>query len=60
MEKTAGKAWEPPRGRNHPYIVKLIKAGYLKHCVMRCGFEAFDTGVTWTDAGKLAVSEVIK
>jgi len=55
-EKTGGKAWEPPKGRDHPFIATLVNAGYLKHCVMRCGFEAMDTGVAWTEAGQAQFS----
>jgi hypothetical protein len=53
--KSGGKAWEPP-DRNHPLIVRLIERGYLRRCVMRCGFEAFDSGVNWTDAGHAALT----
>ena len=50
-EKTGGKAWEP-RDRCHPFIGMLIDGGWVKYCAMRCGFEAFDTGVNWTDAAR--------
>jgi len=55
--KTHGKAWEP-QNLKAPLIVHLIDAGYLKRCAMRCGFEAFDTGVDWTDAGKVAAKAI--
>jgi hypothetical protein len=56
FEKSNGQAWEPP-APNHPWLVKLIDAGYLKRCDMRCGFEAFkDSGVTWTQAGRDAIA----
>jgi hypothetical protein len=56
LEKTGGKAWEPPAPR-YPWIVKMIDAGFLKRCDMRCGFEAFkDTGLRFTDAGILALT----
>ena len=50
-ERTDGKAWEPPDLR-HPLIVSLIDDGWVKPCTMRCGFEAFDTGVKWTEAAR--------
>lgn len=56
FEKSNGQAWEPP-APNYPWLVKLIDAGYLKRCDMRCGFEAFkDSGVTWTQAGRDAIA----
>jgi hypothetical protein len=54
-EKTQGKAWEPP-DRNHPTVKSLIDGGWVKPCPMRCGFEAFDTGVKWTDAARIALT----
>lgn len=54
-EKTGGKAWEPPR-RDNPVLNELVSAGYLKHCTLRFFFEAFDTGITWTDAGRKAMA----
>lgn len=55
FEKTNGQAWEPP-APHYPWLVKLINAGYLKRCDMRCGFEAMkDAGVTWTQAGRDAI-----
>lgn len=54
-EKTGGKAWEPP-APNFPWLVRMIEAGYLRRCDMRCGFEAMkDAGITWTDAGHEAM-----
>lgn len=53
-EKTSGKAWEPT-DREHPQVKALIDGGWVRHCPMRCGFEAFDTGVKWTDAARLAL-----
>jgi len=53
--KAGAAAWEPPEP-NHPTIIKLIDAGYLRRCDMRCGFERFrDTGVKWTEAGLAVV-----
>jgi hypothetical protein len=49
---TSGEAWEPKGGRDLPWIVRMVDSGYLRHCVMRCGFEAMDTGIKWTDAGR--------
>lgn len=49
--RTEGKAWEPPSLR-HPSVVALIDGGWVKVCTMRCGFEAFDTGLQWTDAAR--------
>lgn len=49
--KTGGKAWEPADHR-HPFIGMLVDGGWVKYCAMRCGFEAFDTGVNWTDAAR--------
>ncbi len=57
--KTEGKAWEPPDLRS-PLLVQLIEAGWLKRCPMRCGFEAFDTGVTWTGAGRAYFASAIE
>jgi len=48
---TGGKAWEPP-SLHHPSAVALVNGGWAKVCTMRCGFEAFDTGLQWTDAAK--------
>lgn len=62
FERTGGKAWEPPTP-NYPWIVKMIEAGYLRRCDMRCGFEAFkDAGLTFTDAGRrmLALYEALE
>lgn len=56
-EKTNGEAWEPT-DRNHAQVRRLIDAGYLVRCPMRCGFEAFDTGVKWTEAGKQAAAAI--
>lgn len=56
--RTEGKAWEPPDMR-HPIIADLIERGFIRRCTMRCGFEAFNTGVTWTDAGRTAVSALL-
>ena len=53
-EKTEGKAWEPTH-RDHPQVKSLIDGGWLKTCPMRCGFEAFDSGVKWTDAARIAL-----
>jgi hypothetical protein len=49
--KTGGRAWEPPSLR-HPSVIALIEGGWVKVCTMRCGFEAFDTGLKWTDAAR--------
>lgn len=56
-EKTHGKAWEP-RDYRHPFIDKMIRAGFLERCTMRFGFEAFDTGVDWTPAGRIAAKAI--
>lgn len=58
-KKTGGKAWEPP-DMNCPTVKRLIDAGYVRRCTMRCGFEAFDTGLQWTEAGKLAVRSILE
>jgi hypothetical protein len=51
------QAWEDRPRRTIRGSVKLIDAGYLKRCDMRCGFEAFkDSGVTWTQAGRDAIA----
>lgn len=50
--KTEGKAWEPDCGLRHRFVEALIAGGWVKVCTMRCGFEAFDTGLTWTDAAR--------
>ena len=50
-------AWEPRVGRNDPRIQGLIKEGWLRPCVLRFGFEAMDTGVTWTEAAKFAIEQ---
>lgn len=55
-EKTGGKAWEPP-ALNYPWLQRMIAAGFLRRCTMRCGFEAFDTGITWTDAGHIIMRQ---
>jgi len=54
-EKTEGKAWEPADVR-HPQVKALVDGGWVKPCQMRCGFEAFDTGVKWTDAARIALA----
>lgn len=51
-DKTKGKAWEPQSGLSHPFIATLIDGGWVKICTMRCGFEAFDTGLNWSDAAR--------
>lgn len=54
-EKLGDRGWEPRGGRRDPTIARLIDGGWLKPCVMRCMYEAMDTGVTWTDAAKAAL-----
>lgn len=54
-EHGKGKAWEPP-DIEHPTVKVLIDGGWVKRCQMRCGFEAFDTGVKWTDAARIALN----
>lgn len=49
---SGGKAWEPGSGLQHPSVLRLIEGGWVKVCTMRCGFEAFDTGLNWTDAAR--------
>lgn len=53
-ERTGGQAWEPG-DLHHPHVKTLVDGGWVKRCHMRCGFEAFDTGVSWTDAARLAL-----
>lgn len=54
-EITGGKAWEPPEP-NHPKVVALIDAGYVRRVDGRCGFERFkDSMLAWTDAGRAAI-----
>jgi len=49
--RTEGKAWEPP-SLKHPSVTALIEGGWVRICTMRCGFEAFDSGLQWTDAAR--------
>jgi hypothetical protein len=49
---TNGRAWEPKSGLNHPFVAALLDGGWVKICTMRCGFEAFDTGLTWSNAAR--------
>jgi hypothetical protein len=49
---TGGQAWEPGAGFSHPFVAALIDGGWVKISTMRCGFEAFDTGLVWSDAAK--------
>lgn len=54
-KQTGGKAWEP-KDPSLPLFDEWIKAGYVRRCDMRCGFEAFkDAGIAWTEAGKAAM-----
>jgi hypothetical protein len=56
FEKTGGKAWEPPSPQ-FPWIERMVAAGFLRRCDMRCGFEAFKaTGLTFTDAGRIVLA----
>jgi hypothetical protein len=55
FNKSEGKAWEPP-DLKRPWIKQLIADGYLRPCTMRCGFEAFDSGVEWTSAARAAIT----
>jgi hypothetical protein len=50
--RTKGEAWEPECGLRHPFVAALIDGGWVKICTMRCGFEAFDTGLNWSDAAR--------
>lgn len=53
---TGGKAWEPPDPQ-HPKVLELLAAGYVRRVDGRCGFERFkDSMLTWTDAGRAALS----
>lgn len=55
FEKTKGEAWEPP-SPNYPWLTRMVAAGFLRRCDMRCGFEAFrDSGLTFTDAGRIVL-----
>ena len=58
-EKTGGNAWEPP-ALNHPLIVQMIDGGWVKRCTMRSMFDAFETGVKWTDAARAYFSLSVK
>lgn len=56
---THGKAWEPNGGTNTPSARKLIAAGYVEVCDLRCGFEALrDAGLRWTEAGRIAAQAI--
>lgn len=53
--RTQGQAFEP-RDTQHPEIIRLIAAGYLRRTDGRCGFERFkDSHVAWTPAGHVAL-----
>ena len=54
--RSGGRGWEPPNAK-HPIITSLIGAGYLRPCRMRCGFEAWDGGVTWTESAHAALAQ---
>lgn len=48
---TGDIGWEPRAGIDYNEPVKrLLDEGWLKRCVMRCGFEAMNSGVRWTKA----------
>jgi hypothetical protein len=56
-KRSEGRAWEPPRIKGNPFFDWAVKEGYLRVVNGRCGFEAFkDSMVTWTDAGRTALS----
>lgn len=53
-------AWEP-KDPNAPLAVKLIEAGFLKRCNIRCGFEVLGPiGLQWTNAGQIAMRCLIE
>lgn len=55
IQKGPDHAWEPRSGRSHPHVQAMIEGGWLRPCVLRAGFEAMDTGVTWTNAAIVAL-----
>lgn len=54
-DRIKGPAWEPENMKSD-LLLELINAGWLRRCAMRFGFEAFDTGVKWTDPALLFFS----
>jgi len=56
FERTGGEAWEPLNPW-YPWLERMIGAGFLRRCDMRCGFEAFkDSGLVFTDAGRIVLA----
>jgi hypothetical protein len=53
--RTAGKSFEP-REPSHPFVLRMIEAGFVKRVDGRCGFERFkDSHLEWTPAAKAAL-----